>query len=499
MALRPLWVLLSPYYCYALLVLLHAPTAASVSFNFDFATSDYASELNYSNDSYWNKPVIELTKDQRYDSINGSVGRVWYAHPVPLWDRATRELASFDTTFTFQIRTGGKNDGRFPGDGMAFFLSYFPSVTPANSEGGNLGLFSKALSANNRSATGDERLVAVEFDTFSNRWEEESSSNHVGIDLNSIVSVASKDTDLPGRTLSSGLLMEGRVTYCNDTMLLSVDLQVGGDTPYHVSTNVDLRNFMPDTVAVGFSAATGECVELHQLQSWSFNSSDLETSTTKSPPPRPEIASAAAAPDPANEANEAHKLHLPPESLALVVVSGLLVLVVLLLIASNLRKISSWCQQKRAGDKQGCGPRRYQYCELAKATNNFDEQGNLGSGGSGVAYHGNGNGRLVAVKKLISIGTTDAEAQRRRREFESEVDIISRLRHKNLVRLFGWCDSSKGLLLVYELILEAASTSTSPTVRDPFVGTTGTKHPSWPAYFKHTVHISILCICAQAN
>jgi hypothetical protein len=41
------------------------------------------------------------------------------------------------------------------------------------------------------------------------------------------------------------------------------------------------------------------------------------------------------------------------------------------------------------------------------------------------------------VKRLISIGTTDAEAQRRRREFEAEVDIISRLRHKNLVRLFG--------------------------------------------------------------
>jgi serine/threonine protein kinase len=60
------------------------------------------------------------------------------------------------------------------------------------------------------------------------------------------------------------------------------------------------------------------------------------------------------------------------------------------------------------------------------------------------------------VKRLISIGTTDAEAQRRRREFEAEVDIISRLRHKNLVRLFGWCDSSNGLLLVYELFSQGS-------------------------------------------
>ena len=67
------------------------------------------------------------------------------------------------------------------------------------------------------------------------------------------------------------------------------------------------------------------------------------------------------------------------------------------------------------------------------------------------------NGRKVAVKKLssVSMGTTsDEESQRRmRREFETEVNIISRLRHKNLVRLFGWCDDrSNGLHLVYEYI-----------------------------------------------
>uniref|UniRef100_A0A0E0QQ13 Protein kinase domain-containing protein n=1 Tax=Oryza rufipogon TaxID=4529 RepID=A0A0E0QQ13_ORYRU len=39
-----------------------------------------------------------------------------------------------------------------------------------------------------------------------------------------------------------------------------------------------------------------------------------------------------------------------------------------------------------------------------------------------------------------------------RREFEAEVRIISQLRHRNLVQLHGWCDSRKGLLLVYELV-----------------------------------------------
>ncbi|CAL5074763.1 unnamed protein product [Urochloa decumbens] len=336
-------------------------TLKEMAFPF-FSVSGYFSELKYSNDSHWANPVIDLTKDTRYDAITGSVGRVWYAQPVPLWDHATRELASFNTTFSFQI-TNGSSGGGSPGDGMA------------------------------------------------------------------------------------------RVTYHNDTMLLSVDLQIADDASYHISKNVDLRDVLPETVAVGFSAATGSFAELHQLFSWSFNSSGPEVSK-KPPPPRTEVASAAAAPDRAHEEIEAHKqLHLPPQTLALVLVSGLLVLVLLLLIACNFRKVSRWCQQKHARGKQGCGPRRYEYCELVKATNNFDQQRKLGTGGSGEVYRGDDKGRLVAVKKLISIGNTDAEAQLlRRKEFETEVNIISRLRHRNLVRLFGWCDSRKGLLLVYELI-----------------------------------------------
>ncbi|CAN6210456.1 unnamed protein product [Urochloa humidicola] len=178
--------LLSRLLCpgYALIILfIHVPIAASLSFNFDFSTSNYASELNYSNDSYWAKPVIELTKDQRYEGINGSVGRVWYARPVPLWDRATRKLANFNTTFSFQIKSGDDNGGA-AGDGMAFFLSYYPSVTPPSSAGGTLGLLAGPI--RNTSVSGDERIVAVEFDTHSNgNWE---SSSHVGIDVNSLIS-----------------------------------------------------------------------------------------------------------------------------------------------------------------------------------------------------------------------------------------------------------------------------------------------------------------------
>nr|CAB3453170.1 unnamed protein product [Digitaria exilis] len=444
-------MLLCSCYSLAIFFFIHSRLAAAVSFGFNFSISDYASELNYSNDSHWVKPVVELTKDQRYQSINDSVGRVWYARPVPLWDRTTRQLASFNTVFSFQIKIGG--DSLWPGDGMAFFLSYYPPVIPANSAGGTLGLFSGSF--RNAIVSGDERVVAVEFDTYDNGDGDNSGSQHVGIDVNNIVSVASTNTDIADRNLTSGLPMQARVTYRNDTMVLSADLQIG-DTPYHVSTNVDLRDCLPEAVAVGFSAATGDSFELHELMSWSFDS-DLQVV-----PPRTavdaSVPTAAAAPaQQTNDGASKHRRRLRPEILALAVVSGLLCLVVLLLIGCTFKMVSQWCK-RHAREKLGHGgPRRYQYSELVRATNRFDAQRKLGRGASGEVYRGDDNGRRVAVKKLMDSGAaTDAKAQRRRREFEAEVDIISRLRHKNLVRLFGWCDSSNGLLLVYELISQGS-------------------------------------------
>jgi len=97
------------------------------------------------------------------------------------------------------------------------------------------------------------------------------------------------------------------------------------------------------------------------------------------------------------------------------------------------------------------GPQRFSYDELAAATGNFSDDRRLGRGGFGSVYSGvlaDGN-REVAVKRV-------SETSRQGwKEFASEVRIISRLRHRNLVQLIGWCHGSGGgdvLLLVYELL-----------------------------------------------
>lgn len=90
----------------------------------------------------------------------------------------------------------------------------------------------------------------------------------------------------------------------------------------------------------------------------------------------------------------------------------------------------------------------FSYAELEDVTNKFDASKELGDGGFGTVYYGKlRDGREVAVKRLYE------HNYKRMAQFRNEVEILTRLRHPNLVSLYG-CTSrrSKELLLVYEYI-----------------------------------------------
>ncbi|CAI9096146.1 OLC1v1032229C1 [Oldenlandia corymbosa var. corymbosa] len=90
----------------------------------------------------------------------------------------------------------------------------------------------------------------------------------------------------------------------------------------------------------------------------------------------------------------------------------------------------------------------FSYSELEEATKNFDSSKELGDGGFGTVYHGKlRDGREVAVKRLYE------HNYKRMEQFMNEVEILTRLRHPNLVTLYG-CTSrrSRELLLVYEYV-----------------------------------------------
>ncbi|KAJ8570092.1 hypothetical protein K7X08_006669 [Anisodus acutangulus] len=89
----------------------------------------------------------------------------------------------------------------------------------------------------------------------------------------------------------------------------------------------------------------------------------------------------------------------------------------------------------------------FTYEELVKATNDFSAENLLGAGGFGSVYKGClPDGRDVAVKQL-DIGGRQGD-----REFRAEVEIISRVHHRHLVSLVGYCISENRRLLVYEYV-----------------------------------------------
>ncbi|XP_052198249.1 LEAF RUST 10 DISEASE-RESISTANCE LOCUS RECEPTOR-LIKE PROTEIN KINASE-like 1.1 [Diospyros lotus] len=90
----------------------------------------------------------------------------------------------------------------------------------------------------------------------------------------------------------------------------------------------------------------------------------------------------------------------------------------------------------------------FKYAELEQATDNFHPSNELGDGGFGTVYHGIlQDGREVAAKRLYEHNS------RRVMQFLNELEILTCLRHPNLVSLYG-CTSrhSRELLLVYEYI-----------------------------------------------
>ncbi|KAG6755929.1 hypothetical protein POTOM_039337 [Populus tomentosa] len=84
---------------------------------------------------------------------------------------------------------------------------------------------------------------------------------------------------------------------------------------------------------------------------------------------------------------------------------------------------------------------------LETATNNFDISKKLGQGGFGAVYRGKlPDGQEIAVKRLSKTSGQGLE------EFMNEVVVISKLQHRNLVRLLGCCVEGEEMMLVYEYL-----------------------------------------------
>lgn len=85
--------------------------------------------------------------------------------------------------------------------------------------------------------------------------------------------------------------------------------------------------------------------------------------------------------------------------------------------------------------------------EIQYVTNNFDKKLLIGKGGFGIVYRGTlSDGKKVAVKR------SEPGSNQGLPEFQTEIMILSKIRHRNLVQLIGYCDEMSEMILVYEFM-----------------------------------------------
>lgn len=127
--------------------------------------------------------------------------------------------------------------------------------------------------------------------------------------------------------------------------------------------------------------------------------------------------------------------------------------------SSTIRRQGSRIMRRQRSGTSSKHPDRaeeFSLAELAAATNNFSLENKVGAGSFGVVYRGKLiDGRDVAIKRSET-GPRTKKFQEKESAFDSELAFLSRLHHKHLVRLVGYCEEKEERLLVYEYMKNGA-------------------------------------------
>nr|GMD02838.1 L-type lectin-domain containing receptor kinase IX.1-like [Ipomoea batatas] len=364
--------------------------------------------------------AIQLTSKSENEA-----SRARYVEFFHLWDKASGNLSDFTTHFTFNIDSNGTSKY---GDGMAFFLANFSTPTDISPTfGGGLGIMDDFKPS-------PIPFVAVVFDTFANSMGK--SMTNVSININAVLE--SNKSTAWWNNITQGKDNNASISYNASSKILQVVFTGFWGGQYltsNLSYMVDLREHLPEFVNIGFSAATGTLTEEHTVSSWRFNSTSPRSSSSRQ-----------------KEKNKKKGLVI-----GLSICVPVLVALFALGIVTSLKKTGA-----EIGNNQeiillgqdmdsefqmvSSGPKKFSYTELESATNNFAEEHKLGEGGFGGVYRG----FLSSLNLYVAVKRISSGSKQGVNEYASEVKIISRLRHRNLVPLHGWCHEKGELLLVYE-------------------------------------------------
>lgn len=113
------------------------------------------------------------------------------------------------------------------------------------------------------------------------------------------------------------------------------------------------------------------------------------------------------------------------------------------------RPFASWAPSGKdsGGAPQLKGARWFSYDDLKRCTNNFSESNEIGFGGYGKVYKG-----ILPDGKIVAIKRAQQGSMQGGLEFKTEIELLSRVHHKNLVGLVGFCFEQGEQMLVYEFM-----------------------------------------------
>ncbi|XP_022989344.1 probable L-type lectin-domain containing receptor kinase S.5 [Cucurbita maxima] len=381
--------------------------------------------------------ALQLTPDSQNDIVRlqNTSGRIMYHQPFKLWldEEGDDIVASFNSYFYINIFRKKEWNA---GEGLTFLIAPTADV-PDQSWGQWMGLTNATTDG---SIT--NQIVAIEFDTQKQDFDPD--DNHIGLNVNSIRSRKTVSLNKAGIVLSPeiGTNYSIWVVYDGISKLLQVYMSANKDPKPDkplLNETINLKQYVKQESYIGFSASTGSPeIQLNCVLEWML---DLE--------------------------HLAEKKNL----IWLKILAGVGIPILTIVILIGVWLFVSYMKRRRVSRDEESNvqgtlkrlpgmPREFKYKELRKATHNFHESMVLGNGGFGVVYKGileekdkdftassSSVARLeVAVKKF------SRDSIKSKGDFLDELTIIHRLRHRNLVRLEGWCYEKGKLLLVYDFM-----------------------------------------------
>ncbi|XP_060667705.1 L-type lectin-domain containing receptor kinase IV.2-like isoform X1 [Ziziphus jujuba] len=372
--------------------------------------------------------LLQLTNISRQQ-----MGHAFYKIPVSFNTSSPSSIPfpSFSTNFVFAMVPELPDIG---GNGIAFTISPFMAFEHAVPSQ-YLGLFN--ISTNGLPTN---HVLAIELDTIQNPEFEDIDNNHVGIDVNSLKSVQSAPaTYFPteGKNIRLKLLngdpMQLWIDYDAAHKILNVTIAPVRSTKPNrplLSTPIDLSQVLLENMYIGFSAATGAFSSDHYVLGWSFNrtgpAQSLETSKLPLLPP--------------------HKKSSQKPS-NIIIISPITAIVVLIMVIGAVYFIRRKKYEELREDwETESGPQRFSYKNLYIATKGFKGTELLGAGGFGKVYRGT----LPTSDVQVAVKRVSHDSKQGMKEFVAEIASMRRLRHRNLVQLFGYCRRKGELLLVYD-------------------------------------------------